>query len=196
MTPNMRGNRIVGVVLAGTTLAACGAPTHAPAEVIVTVPYGLASPSTSVEPVPDATPSRGAQVYLMRDKVLVPAGAPPAASDARSTAVSALGRLLQGPTEQDRTVGMSTALGPDVRLSLVDLSNARATVDIRTGEAAPSAARLPLAVGQIVLSLTSIAGVDAVVLTSGGTPIAAPLPGGALTGQPLRARDYAELTVP
>lgn len=195
MTRVNHGDRIVGAVLAVTTLAACGAPTHSPAEVIATVPYGLASPSASVEPAPAATPSHGSHVYLVRDNVLVPASPPPSGTDARSSAVRALGRLMEGPTEQDRTAGMSTALGPDVRLALVDLSSGRATVDIRAGEPAPGAARLPLAVGQVVLTLASVEGVQEVVLTSDGTRIAAPLPGGALTDQPLKARDYAELTV-
>ena len=66
-------------------------------------------------------------------------------------------------------------------------------VDIRSGDLAPSPSRLPLAVGQLVLTLSSIEGIDDVALTAAGSPIQAPLPGGALTDRPLRADDYAAL---
>jgi Sporulation and spore germination len=81
-------------------------------------------------------------------------------------------------------------------LTLTDVTGGRAGVDIRAGDQAPSPGRLPLAVGQLVLTLTSIEGVDEVVLTAGGAPIEAPLPGGALTDRPLRAADYAALRSP
>lgn len=189
-----RGSGLVGAVLVALALVACGAPTGSPAQTIGSVPYDLAAPSTSARPTATATPSRGSQVYLLRDEMLVPASPAPEGAGVRDTAVRALEQLVARPDDQDRTAGLSTALGPDVSLSLVDLANGRATVDIRAGEQAPGAGRLPLAVGQVVLTLTSIDGVDEVVLTSDGTPIAAPLPGGALTAQPLRAGDYAELT--
>ncbi|HZB21324.1 MAG TPA: GerMN domain-containing protein, partial [Blastococcus sp.] len=47
------------------------------------------------------------------------------------------------------------------------------------------------AVAQLVLTATSLQGVDAVQLTIGGEPVEAPLPTGELTSAPLTAADYA-----
>ena len=194
MTVVGRGARIVAAVVASLALLACGAPTGSPARTIGTVPYDLTVPPATASPATTPTVSHGPQVYLVRDEALLAASPVPRGADVRGMAARALQQLAEGPSDQDRAVGMSTALGPEVRLSLVDLANGRATVDILAGQQAPGAGRLPLAVGQVVLTLSSIEGVDEVVLTSDGTRIAAPLPGGALTDQPLTARDYAELT--
>ena len=49
---------------------------------------------------------------------------------------------------------------------------------------------------QIVLTATSVPGVDAVRLTLSGAPVEAPLPSGELTSEPLNADDYATFLVP
>lgn len=188
-----RARGATGGTLAVLALLACGAPTRSPAETIGSVPYQLSAPSSPAGPTTTPTPARGSRVYLVRDELLVRADTVADGVDARATVARALHQLADGPTEHDRTEGMSTALGPDVRLSLVNLSDGRAVVDIRAGQRAPGGSRLPLAVGQLVLTLTSVDGVDQVVLTSDGRQIAAPLPGGQLTEQPLRARDYREV---
>jgi hypothetical protein len=135
-------------------------------------------------------------VWLVRDDALVPSTASTPGADVLTTAKVLLLRLAGGPTEQQRADGLSTAFGPDVQLALTDVTRGRAVVDIRAGDQAPSPSRLPLAVGQLVLTLTSIEGVDEVVLTAAGDPIEAPLPGGALSDRPLRADDYAALRSP
>ena len=56
-----------------------------------------------------------------------------------------------------------------------------------------SAERLPAAIGQVVLTLSSAPGIESVVLVSDGQPVQVPLPGGALTDQPVTGDDYAEL---
>jgi len=187
---------IHGVVRAGTALAAvtvlvaCGAPSRSPAEVIATVPYDLSAPAASEQPSTAPSPTSGPRVYLLRGEVVAPATAPPTGPDPRSTAADALERLVAGPTDQDRAAGLSTALSRDARLSLVDLTAGRATVDVRSGEGPVGAGKLALAVAQVVLTLTSVTGIDEVVLSSDGQPISAPLPDGALTDRPLTARDY------
>ena len=76
---------------------------------------------------------------------------------------------------------------------LVSLEDGRATVDVRMGRLPTGGDRLPLAVGQVVLTVTSVPTVREVVLVADGARIEAPLPGGALTGRPLTAADYAVL---
>lgn len=184
---------VAGLAMAFATTA-CGAPSGSAARPIESVPYDLTAPAPAASSSSTSAPSRGPHVFLLRGDVLRPASPVIAGGDVRSTAARALKTLVEGPNDQDRGAGLSTALGPEVRLSLTDLVDGRATVEIQVGEQALGAGRLPLAIGQIVLTLTSVTGVDEVVLTAEGSRIAAPLPGGALTDRPLRARDYAALT--
>jgi spore germination protein GerM len=137
-------------------------------------------------------------VYLVKDDALtaVEAGTAADGPDTAAAVSAVLERLAAGPTNQERASGLSTALGPDVRITLGGLQGRRASIDIDAGTQLPSAGRVPLAVGQIVLSVTSIPEVDTVVLTRDGRPIEAPLPGGALAPGPVAAADYAELLQP
>lgn len=195
-----RGGRLARVVAAACVgvgvLAGCGAPTSSPATTVGPLPYDLGDPSPSVSTSAATTPARGPQIYFVRDGALVAATAAPDGTDPRDTAVRALARLALGPSEPERAQRLSTALGSDVSLSLVDLRDGLATVAVGPGEQAPGAGQLPLAVGQLVLTLTSLPDVDEVLLSADGRAIAAPLPDGALTDRPLTARDYRELTTP
>lgn len=183
----------VWVVAACLLVGGCGVPSDSEAQPVPAVPYGLLSPSGPTPSTSTSAPVRGPRVWLLRDDRLVPAEAPSPASDPTSTATALLRRLAAGPTEQERADGLSTAFGPGVELTLTEVTGGHAVVDIRSGDLAPSPSRLPLAVGQLVLTLSSIDGIDDVALTAAGSPIQAPLPGGALTDRPLRADDYAAL---
>jgi spore germination protein GerM len=101
-----------------------------------------------------------------------------------------LAALAAGPSAEERDLRLSTALPPDVRLIVGDLVNGTATIDIRVPAEAPSGWASRRAVAQIVLTTTSVPGVDAVRLTLTGEPVEAPLPGGELTSEPLTAPDY------
>ncbi len=193
MTRRSASGALGGILVFCAAVAGCGVPTSSMAQSVPVVPYDLLSPSGSDPSARPSVPGTGPQVWLVRDDALVPSAAPSSGADVRSTASAVLLRLAEGPTEQQRADGLATAFGPDVQLVLTEVAGRRAVVDIRAGDQAPSPSRLPLAVGQLVLTLTSIDGVDEVVLTAGGAPIGAPLPGGALTERPLRADDYAAL---
>ncbi len=104
-----------------------------------------------------------------------------------------LGDLTAGPTDDARAAGRSTALPPQASLVLVGIDDGTAEVEVDPDETSISADRLPVAVGQIVLTVTSAPGVSAVALVSDGQPVQVPLPGGALTGNPVTAEDYATL---
>ena len=70
---------------------------------------------------------------------------------------------------------------------------ARVEVELTAGELA--ADQLPLALGQLVLTLTAVEGIDRVQLVSDGEPVEMALPGGKLTTAPVSADDYVSLTV-
>lgn len=197
MNRRMLGVAAVGAAFTASLLtAACGVPRESEAQPVPVVPYGLLSPSG---PAPSASASpvvRGPLVWLVRGDRLVPAEAPSAGADPATTAAALLRRLADGPSDQERADGLATAFGPGVALTLTEVIAGHAVVDIRAGDLAPSPSRLPLAVGQLVLTLASVDGIDDVSLTSDGSAIQAPLPGGALTDRPLRAEDYAALRTP
>lgn len=190
-----RHHRVAALAMGALALlgvAACGVPSRSPATAITQVPYNLMEPAAPATPQPSTPARQGPFVYWVNDAdglTAIEAGA--STNDAADTAATVLTRLAQGPSELERLSGLSTALGPGASLTIDRIEDGQANVEIAIGVPAPSARRLPLAVGQIVLSLTSVSGIDAVLLTNGGAPIEAPLPDGALTDRPLTADDFS-----
>lgn len=179
-------------------LAACGVPQDGatrrvdPGE----VPYRLleAAPAPSASPLVTGPVVTVPRVYLVdRGARLV---AQPQPLDARGLVPvvdALLARLVAGPSEQQRDIGLGSALGPGVGLRLVDVSGGVARIEVAPSPQRPPADRLPIAVGQVVLTVTSVEGVDRVVLLQRGVPVEVPLPGGELTADPVEAGDYAGL---
>ena len=208
MTSRRRGRRLAATAtwtatrtaaaLAGVLLAAgCGLPQGTtPLEPDPSgVPYRLLSP-TEAGPT---TAQRGPQtttpdVYLLTaDERLVPVEAPVRRNGLEPVIRDVLTRLTSGPSETERASGLASALGPDVRLTLTGVDSGTATIELDLGAPEPGAARLPLAVGQVVLSTTSVEGVDRVQLVRDGAPVEVPRPDGSLTREPLTAADYDTL---
>lgn len=191
MTPRARAV-LAGVLL--LVLAGCGVPTGgAPTTIAPSdVPYGLAVPSATATPTPTAPPvSERSRVFLVGEDRLVPRGRELAGVGSQQRLGQLLTALADGPTAQERDERLSTALPPDVRLSVGDIAEGTATVDIAGPVDAQSGWSSRRAVAQIVLTATSVPGIDAVRLTLAGEPVEAPLPGGELTTRPLTAIDYA-----
>ncbi|GAA2164514.1 GerMN domain-containing protein [Pedococcus bigeumensis] len=190
--------RRVGLALSlaavATVSSACGVPDHGPPVTITKVPYDLTRPEPKKTGAPTASATARPYVYLVRDEALVPVPSSVTEVGDRAAAVtSVLSQLTEGPSEQDRTAGLSTALGPDTPVHLARLEGSVARIDIATGDQVPPASRVPLAVAQVVLTVTSVPGVDSVLVTRDGAPVELPLPGGALTSGPVTGRDYISL---
>ncbi|MDP5185423.1 GerMN domain-containing protein [Blastococcus sp. BMG 814] len=184
----------LGAVLAVT--AACGVPTGdgpstiAPAD----VPYGLAAPTSPPTAAPSAVPADEAGwAYLVgADGALVPRARDSGTGSPEERLGELLTALAAGPTEEERAQGLSTALPSGVALT-VAIDGATATIDLSGGAPLSSNRR---AVAQLVLTAASLPGVEAVLLTSDGEPVEAPLPSGALTDAPLLPADYAVFLSP
>lgn len=174
-------------------LAGCGVPASSPPTTITEVPYNLMEPAPPPTPRTSEAATRGPYIYWLDDSDRLYAVEAGAAASEDAAAATVLARLSQGPSELERMSGLSTALGPDVQLTLNSITDGLAEVEVQTGDPAPSARRLPHAVGQIVLSLASVPGIDSVLLTVDGERIEAPLPDGVLTAGPLTAEDFAVL---
>jgi Sporulation and spore germination len=176
--------------------AACGLPSDGTVHPIEpsAVPYALLSPAPQ-EPAHEAGPNTASpELYLVdRSDLLVPFPTTVAAGSTSTVARQVLDQLDDGPTESARRSGLGSALGPDASLSLTDVSGGTATVEVSLPAGDPAPSRLPLAVGQIVLSLTSVPGVELVQLRQDDTLVEVALPGGARTSEPVGAGDYRAL---
>jgi spore germination protein GerM len=180
-------------------VSACGVPTGgAPTTIAASdIPYGLAEPSPTPTASPGAVPRvEPSRIFLVGDdEALVARPRDTSASSRRERLEDLLTALAEGPTGTERNEQLSTALPPEVRLTLADLTDGAATIDIDGPAEAPSGWASRRAVAQIVLTATSVPGVDAVRLTLSGEPVEAPLPSGELTSEPLTAADYAALLI-
>lgn len=200
MTGAQRRPHVLGAALVTLLFLAtgCGLPTDTQARPIdpAAVPYRLLDSepwSRSVEtegPVPAGTP---VVFWLTDDGRLAPTSVDIACTDPSDEVAEGLLALLSAsPDETARSVGKSSAVPPSSELELVDVADGVALVRL---DAATSltADRLPLAVGQLVLTVTSAPGIDAVRVGTGDDLVEVPLPGGALTSRPVTAADYASL---
>jgi hypothetical protein len=184
----------------GLALAACGVPTGgAPSTIDPTdVPYGLASPSPAPTPTPapEAVADTSRVHWVAADDTVVPREREAAGSTRRERLTSLLGQLATGPTPAEREEQLSTALPPEIGLTVTALDQGTASIDLEVAAQALSGVSGRRAVAQIVLTATSVPGVEAVLLELAGQPVEAPLPAGALTARPLTAGDYAAFATP
>ena len=188
---------LLSAVVLAPALASCGLPDEDRTRTVDTpVPYELLENAPGAE---DATttgsPLRSVPVvlWLRGDDVLVPAPVVASCQDPAADVVeTTLRTLAAAPTTEERDAGLASALPPSSRLRLVSISDGLARVDVDLIDLGDPE-RLPFAVGQLVLSVTSAPDVDALELVASGRPVEAPLPGGALAEGPVTADDYAEL---
>lgn len=179
-------------------VSSCGLPGDGSVRTVddEAVPYRLLDPE-----LPTAAPAESATIpgpaplvfWVVNDDRLVPSVGEATCGEPPEVVVERLlDELASGPAEDARAAGRSTAIPPESTLALVDVADGTARVEVAPGPAI-SAERLPVAVGQIVLTVTSAAAVSSVVLVSDGASVQAPLPGGVLTDSPVTAEDYRSL---
>jgi hypothetical protein len=177
--------------------AACGVPTgDVPATIPASdVPFGLLSTTPSSPAATPSSPQFDQPLVFLLDAGgrLVPRGRTLPGEPLKEELGDLLGDLAAGATSGEQRDQLSTALPPEVRLTVADFDGGTATIDI-VGSTDLSGRSSRLAVGQIVLTATSLPGVDAVRLRRNGEPVEAPLPGGQLTTEPLTAADYGLFT--
>ena len=195
----MTGRRRLLALAAAAVLTGCGVPTGGGPQTIAAsdIPYGLASPSPG-SPAATSSPPRDdlPRVYLVdAGDVLVPSGRDVSGSTTRERLGDLLSQLVEGPTSGERDDQLTTALPPQISLSVSTVDNGTATIDFSATSASPAGEQTRRAVAQIVLTATSLPGVTAVLLTHDGEPLEAPLPSGELTAAPLTAMDYEPLLV-
>lgn len=194
-----RGGRAAALLVV-TATTACGVPTGgSPVPIPASdVPYGLASPLPTTSAAP-SSPARldEPSVYLTtEDGALVPRGRSLGTGALPDRLDQLLDDLAVGPSPAELTGGLSTALRPDVSLGVAGISGATVTIDLGGSADAPTGRESKAAAAQIVLTATSLPGVDEVLLTRAGEQVDAPLPSGQLTSRALSADDYTPLLTP
>lgn len=181
---------------------ACGLPDGGTARQVpaAEVPYGLLATATSL-PTPTSTPTRATIVgtlYLVdAQQRLVPLSVRVPESSIVALVQALLTRLSAGPTEADRSRGLQTDLGQGASLTLRSVSSGLATIELRTSSQDPSPRNLPVAIGQVVLTATSVVGVEQVRFVLDGNAVSVPAPpAGDLSSRPLSQADYLALLAP
>ncbi len=186
-------------VLIATALAGCGVPTGDPPHIIPSsdVPYGLAqaAPTSAAQPSTPAATNEARVFFMNAQDGLVARSRDVGIGSREERLQKLLGALAAGPTEEELGDQLSTALRPDIDLSVQALTSGIVTVDIDGVEGAQIGGEGRDAVAQIVLTATSLPWVDGVLIASDGETVEAPLPSGELTAAPLTADDYSDLVV-
>lgn len=202
--------RSVRLLCAGTCfgllglLGGCGLPAGGQAQRVAPqeVPYGLlqSSPSDTATTAPLSSGSTSpATVYLVDDaQLLVPLTVQVGDATLHPLVQSLLNRLAVGPTDRERARGLLTDLGPGASLTVRSIRDGTAYIEVEAAVQDPSPGRLPVAIGQVVLTATSVVGVDRVsfVQADGTTANVPAPPAGDSTTSPLTARDYTSLIAP
>lgn len=191
-----RSAGVVAVLLA--MLCSCGLPGAGSVKQVddETVPRRLLAPGAPSSATTESAAAPGlvpVVFWLVDEDMLTPAAAGASCTQPPEVVVtSLLNQLAAGPADEERAAGRSTAIPPGSVPELVDITAGTALVEVDP-ETSISADRLPAAVGQIVLTVTSAPGVDFVAVVNDDAPAQLPLPGGALTDDPVTAEEYAAL---
>ena len=183
------------LVLVAAGLAACGVGADSTARAIdpEKVPPGLGASVTetsAVESDAGIDLSQPAQLWFIRADRLVPV-------DRRvplgTTPRELLDSLVKGPTPEERNQSLRSALLDLNLYTSVRASGGVAIVDLTSAfSTLPSSEQL-LAVGQMVGSLTSLAGVGLVSFRLGGDRVDVPVGDGSQAQGPVSRDDYAAL---
>lgn len=181
-------------VLLGS-VGGCGVPAGGEARVIdpSAVPYRLldrVEPSPTDGPI--AAPANAPRLYWTDPEQRLVARSPAqyCVSTLPKLVEEILAQLAAGPPGTDRAAGLGSALPPQQWVDLAELDGDLAVLRV-AADTAIGTNRVAVAAAQVVLSVTSIAGISRVELVREGDTLRVPLPDGELASGPLTAAAYA-----
>lgn len=192
--------RLAIAMAAALILTGCGVPVQddpvqvrpevVPSQLRPEVTPRTESPSTADPGKPRAL------IHFVRAERLVALTREVSAGSVEDRLNAILAALVVGPTEDEQARGVSSALPQGLQLRVLSVDGPEVVLQLSGETDGRSATENVLAVGQIVLSVTSVGPVTKVRLARDGQPVEALLADGALTADPLTAADYAVLRTP
>lgn len=194
MTAGSARRRAVVVLLGLVSIlvVACGiTPEDSASELTADqVPFELLDPSRTGGDLPTDVGGVG-EIYLVADDVLLSVPRPIARDADLSTVVDL---LATGPTRNEAAIGLRSALPRDPTILSVSQTRNTATVDLDPAFTEIRAAEQPVAIAQIVFTLTRRPEVGRVAFTLEGDPVEVPRGDGSLTTEALTRSDFPELS--
>ncbi|MGH9009624.1 MAG: GerMN domain-containing protein [Acidimicrobiia bacterium] len=187
----MRRASTAGLVLATLLAVGCGIPedrhpTTLPGGVITA---GLGITTTTGTTPSDPQPAVEATVFLVRAERITPVVRRVPQADLSNV----LKALLSGPTEAELNTGTRTAISPQTELRSVAVQGPTAVIDLTSAFVEVGGAEQILALAQVVLTATTVAGISEVRFALEGQPVEVPRADGTLSSGPLTAADYNSL---
>lgn len=176
------------VVVLTVTVIACGIPFETEPEA-VEIEVAVAAD----DDIPTPGDLAAVSVYLVHDNSLVQVH-----RDLPSPPASGIifGSLLGPVAEAEQRAGLRTAIPPDTRVIALNEDGSLLQIDLSREFASVGGEEEILAVAQIVLTASSIEGIDYVTFALDGVPTGVPVASGALSEEPVGAGDYATLVSP
>jgi hypothetical protein len=189
--------QLAGVVLSAMLwLASCGIPTQESARKVSpgAVPFHLLDPATATTTtVPADSSTISVQVFFARDGRLVPVERQVLGP---LTPAPLMAALLGGPRDVEVADGIRSPLQSFGVVRAVEVSGGIAAVDLGTEFSATAPQDQPLALAEIVYTLTAMPGVGRVSFTLVGAVVDVPRGDGSLTNESVSRDDYRQLAPP
>lgn len=141
-------------------------------------------------PNPSESGEFSEKLFLVREGHLVPVMR---SLTAEPTAESLISDLLAGPTDAERSAGITSALSGTTLIKGVRLAEERAVIELAAEIQGNSRTDEVLAFAQVVCTLTSLPGISHVSFVHDQQLIGVPRADGSLSQRPLSLSDYASL---
>lgn len=176
---------VLAVLAAACGISAGGPPESLPGGVVTPA---LAPPAATASSVP-AADSQPAHIFLVSGTQIVdvPRTLPTPGLE------PVLEVLLAGPTEAEVGAGIRSAITAGTRLRSTGVEDGIAVIDLTAEFVELAGEEQILAVAQLVLTATAVAGIDRVRFALDGEELEVPQADGTLAPGPLAAGDYASL---
>jgi hypothetical protein len=179
----VRGLALLAAVCLG---GACAIPTEKTPEAL---PGGVVSPVAGARGEGQPSPAPPATLFLVGAGCVVPVE--------RTLPQPGLGptltRLLDGPLEDEVAAGLRTAIPPESELLSVRQAGGTAMIDLSGTFVEVGGQEQILAVAQLVLTATSVPGIERARFALEGSSVEVPTADGTLVPGPLTADDYAAI---
>jgi hypothetical protein len=192
-----RAATLLLAVVAAAVLTGCGVRASGDVRVVDAgrVPDGLLDPTIAAAPVDlDATADSALRLYWVDDDDRLVATPPRrfCVSSLAGVVDELLDQLIEGPEPGQRSDGLGSAVPSSDWVHVVRIDDGDAVLSVDP-DALAGDDRVIVAAAQVVLSVTSVPGVDAVELVHTGEPVQVPLPDGRLTPGPFIPEEYDDL---